>query len=226
MRKWQTKPEKEAEKVLSNFKLECQRLSIPIDLFPLDIEFLGSLLYRLYVERIPHLVHGGKRYPAFIDGLIIGVEETDIPERQRFSIAHEVGHHVLHVVQIAPPAEQLCFDFINEEATPAPRFFRCSEEDFKMFSLPQEGDSRLITDDGQLARKEKDLRIHARREVEANQFAAALLMPADAVQKVFRDLREIRSLAQYFGVSKQAMETRLVSLEILPRMNELQATFW
>jgi len=59
-----------------------------------------------------------------------------------------------------------------------------------------------------------------REEIEANRFAANLLIPADFIHAhVQRELRRqldetetINSLAQIFGVSAQAMEIRLTNL--------------
>jgi len=59
-----------------------------------------------------------------------------------------------------------------------------------------------------------------REEIEANRFAANLLIPADFIHvHIQRELRRqldetetIDSLAQIFGVSPQAMEIRLTNL--------------
>lgn len=227
MRKWHTKPEKEAERILSAFEAECRRLAIAFEPLPVDVEFLGSLLYRLSVERIPNLVIEGRRYPAFLQGNIVGVSADDIPERQRFSIGHELGHYVLHVLPFADTPGQLRFA-LDDGPNETSRFFRCTEEDFLLASLP---DIRHIKEpvswnDVHLAAREKEYRQHCRREVEANQFSAALLMPPQAVLEAFRDLRDVRRVAERFQVSRQAMETRLISLELVPRSGGLQPSFW
>lgn len=62
------------------------------------------------------------------------------------------------------------------------------------------------------------------KEVEANQFAAALLMPADAVKRVAAEVRgrtprlldtHVEELARRFAVSEQAMTIRLDVLDLL-----------
>lgn len=54
------------------------------------------------------------------------------------------------------------------------------------------------------------------REREANIFASALLMPADRVKNVVKkEGLEIDKLAALFGVSKQAMTIRLLSLKLI-----------
>ena len=52
-------------------------------------------------------------------------------------------------------------------------------------------------------------------EVFANKFAAALLMPADAVRSAFKEHKYSIILAQLFGVSSEAMSYRLENLGLL-----------
>jgi hypothetical protein len=61
------------------------------------------------------------------------------------------------------------------------------------------------------------LRESIQLEREANQFAAALLMPAPLVRRCAADLRlNVRVLAARFGVSVAAMQVRLETLRLLP----------
>lgn len=96
--------------------------------------------------------------------------EDVAPMRQRFTLAHELGHHVHGDVN-------------------APR------------------DTR-----GNFSSKALDP-----REVSANRFAAALLMPADQVRTaVYRQsITDIVRLARLFAVSQVAMEFRLKNLGLL-----------
>jgi Zn-dependent peptidase ImmA (M78 family) len=56
-----------------------------------------------------------------------------------------------------------------------------------------------------------------RIEREANQFAAALLMPADLVRAAVAERgTDVVALARAFGVSSQAMHIRLETLRLLP----------
>lgn len=95
---------------------------------------------------------------------------TDAPVRQRFTIAHEIGHHV-HGDLDAP---------------------RDTTEQFSA--------------------KARDP-----KEVAANRFAAALLMPAALVKHLVFEQRitDLRKLAQTFGVSTAAMEFRLKAIGLL-----------
>lgn len=109
----------------------------------------------------------------------IGVNENHHPNRQRFTLAHELGHYLLH--------SKSSRVFIDA----SPVFFR---------------DERAAegTDP---------------REIEANRFAAELLMPEALLRETVRrqpidafDERAVQRLAARFGVSSQAMTIRLATL--------------
>ena len=115
------------------------------------------------------------------DRAVIGVNEDHHPNRQRFSIAHEIAHFVLH-----------------------------------------EGDTYI----------DKGYRVHFRdlesgsgtklEEMEANAFAAALLMPAKRVRDAFKQQPfeltgddSLELLAKKFRVSTEAMTYRLMNLRLI-----------
>jgi Zn-dependent peptidase ImmA (M78 family) len=110
----------------------------------------------------------------------IAANKLHHPNRQRFTIAHECGHLLLHADQ----GDRLWLDKAY--------FFRDGSS--------SSGD-RLA-------------------EIQANQFAAGLLMPEELVrgslenQSTLSDI-DIFRLAIRFGVSEQAMTLRLVSLGLL-----------
>jgi len=112
---------------------------------------------------------------------VIGINADHHPNRQKFTLAHEIGHYLLH-------AEE---GFHVDEKSPIA--FR-------------DGNSGLANDSW---------------EVEANQFAAALLMPEKFLREDFRKLSHksaedaIEDLAQKYGVSMQAMSFRVQSLKML-----------
>lgn len=114
-------------------------------------------------------------------GGTIGVNSRHHPNRKRFTIAHEIGHFLLH------RGEELIIDR-NFKVTVSHR------------------DERSGT--GESA-----------DEIEANHFAAALLMPAEFLKKdlLGRDFDasdddQIQDLAARYKVSAQAMTIRLVNL--------------
>jgi len=113
------------------------------------------------------------------DRVVIGVNSLHPKTRQRFTIAHELGHHLLH------PRD----NFVDRQLV----FFRDNRSG-------QASDSR---------------------EIEANQFAADLLMPEKLLFKKLRkrpvDLEDdeaIAALARVFAVSPQALTFRLANLNL------------
>lgn len=113
----------------------------------------------------------------------IAVNSTHHENRQRFTIAHEIGHYCLH-----KDGDHVHFD-----------------GDFRVYA--RNGRSALAID------------VH---EIEANQFAAELLMPTEMLRSDFVKLRAadesaIATLATKYRVSGKAMEFRLQNLGfILP----------
>lgn len=118
---------------------------------------------------------------------MIGVNASHAPVRQRFTIAHEIGHFLLHRKQMPV--------FIDKQ------FFKPYFAAFRDSSSAA-GEDRL--------------------EIEANAFAAALLMPATFVRSAIAELRvniaddeAIDELAKRFLVSRQAMTFRVANLATL-----------
>ncbi len=112
---------------------------------------------------------------------VIGVNWGHHPNRQRFSIAHEIGHFMLH-----------------EGDTYIDKGYRVQFRDLESGSGTKG------------------------EEMDANAFAAALLMPAEWVKEAFYqqpfELTEddvLQMLAQKFQVSTQAMSYRLMRLRLL-----------
>jgi Zn-dependent peptidase ImmA (M78 family) len=124
----------------------------------------------------------------FRDGerIIVGVNASQSKRRQRFTVAHEIAHLVLH------PGRPMILE----------KLVRVNLRD---------GLSSQAT---------------SREEIEANQFAAALLMPREFVFAQVHKLAQskhqvtdeevIQSLADIFDVSVQAMRYRLINLGLLP----------
>jgi Zn-dependent peptidase ImmA (M78 family) len=120
----------------------------------------------------------------------IGYDKRHPNVRQRFTIAHETGHYVLHKDQT-----ELFID--KKYSSVFYRDNRSSEAEYT-------------------------------RELEANAFAAALLMPIDMLREEISkrdfDLTEedsLTSLARLFQVSRQAMAYRLANSGIFGPAPEL-----
>jgi Zn-dependent peptidase ImmA (M78 family) len=155
-------------------RLNVQNVPVPVDKIakavgaqvvfsPLDDELSGMVL----VKR---------------DRMLIGVNSLHHPTRQRFTIAHEIGHLELHK------------RFITDQI----------HVDKKFTVLMRDPNSATGTD---------------RLEIEANRFAAELLMPEWAVRRVLEresididDDRTVADLAKKFRVSRQALQYRLINI--------------
>jgi Zn-dependent peptidase ImmA (M78 family) len=123
------------------------------------------------------------------DSVVIAVNSAQHENRQRFTIAHEIGHYVLDRKDT-----KLHFD-----------------EDFSVSY--RNSLSSAATD---------------KSEIDANQFAAALLMPASFIRKDLMRLTPngtsadaaVQSLATKYKVSTRAMEFRLLNLGFLSPVSE------
>lgn len=115
------------------------------------------------------------------DNITMLINQSEHPNRKRFTIAHELGHHFLHLMEDG--------DIVDTEGD----LFR-----------NEWGGERVV---------EQDFR---RREVQANQFAAALLMPTRLVEEVYQEItKDITEISRIFKVSKEAMGYRLNQLGLL-----------
>lgn len=110
------------------------------------------------------------------DNLTLLVNQSDPPFRKRFTIAHELGHHFLHLLEDG--------EFVDAEAD--------------LFRQPRE-DRQNITPE-------------RRKEIQANMFAAALLMPEENVVEQWKDCRSVEEMARIFNVSESAMGIRVDQL--------------
>ena len=118
-------------------------------------------------------ISGGITFNADGKGGKIYVNHNDSPFRQRFTIAHEIGHAVLH-------SENYKKNGILEQ--------------IDMFRTGKEAGNEL--------------------ELEANEFAATLLMPENLVRKYWSSWGSVEMLADIFKVSLSAMSYRLYKLKL------------
>jgi hypothetical protein len=142
----------------------------------------------------------------------IFVERTDLVVRRRFSVAHELGHYVLHFLPLIESGffEQDEQVEIVEVLAPFPLEEEAEDLPTGRIYLPERAD---------LA---SSLPPYEQMEREANQFAAELLMPEEAVRELLDrytpscqgdDL--VWRLAGEMLVSRAAMRWRLRSLRLL-----------
>jgi len=142
------------------------------------------------VEKVAKALGAQIRFAPFDDELsgmvfvkdgvpIIGVNSLHHPNRQRFTIAHELGHLELHREMITSSVH------VDKEF---PALMR---------------DAKSATGTEQI-------------EIEANQFASALLMPQSLIEEALAGAQfdiendgPIEQLAKRFRVSKQALQYRI-----------------
>jgi Zn-dependent peptidase ImmA (M78 family) len=145
---------------------------------PVDVIAAREGATIVYVEADSDL--SGFLYRQGAGGTVIGVNRTESPPRRRFTIAHEIGHLLLHASQRV---------HVDKTATV---FHRGPSS------------SQGVNE----------------HEVEANLFAAELLMPRQMLEADVRskgyvdhgDDAQVKDLAKRYGVSAQAMSIRLASL--------------
>jgi len=163
--------------------LRDHRVSTP----PVDVEALAAA---------QHIAIESQDLGPSISGLVvrgpdgratIGVNALHHPNRRRFTIAHEIGHHLLHADSATLFVDEMMVHFRDAAST---------------------------------AKADP-------REMEANAFAAALLMPEDWLRVDLRDRKidlsddvSVRNLATRYQVSQQALTFRLMNLNLLEGLPE------
>ena len=164
-------------------------LSPPINLEKIAIYLDANIHEQIFEDQVSGALvikDGGKH---------ILVNSSHHRNRQRFTIAHEIGHLSLHTSDVDLLVDQLFVD------TQMRVYQRVGGSD----SAAYQGESSTTTPE---------------QEREANQFAAALLMPEQLLrervdQNMLADEHDVSILAKEFGVSEQAMYIRLQKLELV-----------
>lgn len=160
-----------------------------IDTVPVPVDWIAEQLGAnvMYPSELSDNV-SGVLVPTGAGRWIIGVNASHAETRQRFTIAHEIGHLRLHGYTTPHADGQYLLRMRNERSS-----------------------------DGSVD-----------EEIEANQFAAELLMPAGVLRREVANSRieyaawdgehydpDIELLARKFRVSKQSLTLRLSSLGLL-----------
>lgn len=155
---------------------------------PVDVEKIATSL-DIKVVRVKFSkdeISGAIKMKGKDGSPVIAVNENHCKERQRFTIAHEIGHFILHSIEN-----------FHVDSTQSPVYFR---------------DANAVSTTTNI------------KEVQANQFAAELLMPREMVISDLQgdyklknnneDVHVIAGLAKKYNVSQQAMIKRIGSLVI------------
>lgn len=197
--------------LVGNYNLTCTEL--PKLTGETAAEFLvrqGSILAP--PENVDGEKLAGFLYATAMHGSIF-VERGDRMTRRRFSIAHELGHYLLH---FRPYFASLAADD-EARSLGAMETFPSGEEEAEPHQLPQ-GDV-VLNGSGKGAAFVPSIQ---QMEREANQFAGELLMPVDVIAELvnryspeFRGSDLIWRLATDMLVSRAAMRWRLRDLGLL-----------
>ena len=175
-----TKRSAEPAKRVAEILSDCSIRSLPIPVDRVAKALGAQVRFSPLDDELSGMIFISENTP------IIGVNSLHHPNRQRFTIAHEIAHLELHR------------DLISGKVH--------VDKDFPVafVGLNRDGKSALGTDD---------------IEVQANQFAAELLMPtafmkAALANKPFDidDEGPLDELAKKFRVSRQALEFRIRNL--------------
>ncbi len=181
-----TRAEQEAQRVLQQAKVEFEALEEPWQGYQVDVEMVAALLFDLGVQYVPDLRVGEREYAAFLDAerRLVAIEANHHEHRRRFSLAHEIGHFVLHYL----PRVTL------------QSHFRCSPEDMEV-----DGPPAATADRAQHLRQEWEANLFAGELLMPEK-------PLLAMYRVTGG--KISRLARHFNVSPQAMEIRLKRLPL------------
>lgn len=143
----------------------------------------------------------------------IFVEKDDPLGRRRFSVAHELGHYVLHFLPLLDHSTHADYELV--EITEALTWGNAEEEEAE---APPQGNVQPLQSELVALLPSYD-----QMELEANQFAGELLMPEllvrELVQRFAVDCRGddlVWRLATEMMMSRAAVKVRLRSLGLLP----------
>ena len=157
------------------------RVKHGVTAIPVDVERLAKL-EGVEVDRVDFGDEISGVLVKHGDQATIGVNARHALSRQRFTIAHELGHYLLHSSRELFVDKNYVVHFRDQNSST--------------------GSDPI--------------------EVEANQFAAELTMPAAKVRELFNDYRfdiddegALKRLANQFHVSSTAMAVRLSSLDLV-----------
>lgn len=182
--------------------------------YPLRVAELSNLTYRKAADfliaetgqQVPVPQEDDCRLAGFLyvyefAGVFYGcilVKRDDPVVRRRFTIAHELGHYVLHFL----PALERTIEGNNTDFVVMTEGLTYSENN----ATDDEIAVGRVVFTRSAGSSTKGLVVDVRQmELEANQFAAELLMPSDACAK------RVNQYAERFGNNRQALAKRIAS---------------
>jgi hypothetical protein len=210
-----------------------------IGAYPITVTELPRMTYRTAIEFLIAEVGNDIAMPNDADRSLSGLlyayedanylhafiltEKTDGVPRRRFTAAHELGHYVRHFLPL--------LESRHTAARPLAIVDGISYTGSDEADIEQQMGGSTFVDDELLEHTLSDdwvnLSSTRKKEQEANEFAAEILMPAEACHalaeqytKKFGKKRAVvaRCLAPAFLVSQEAMQRRLKNLGLLEQV--------
>lgn len=171
-------PSKEARKILNKFRIN----EPSIDVESIAKTLGAQVIFQDAPDDLSGMIYVGG------NGAVIGVNNKNPPTRQRFTIAHEIGHMVMHM-----------------------HILEGNVHIDKGFGVQLNRDKRSALGEDLL-------------EIQANRFAAELLMPTEMIKREIKNTyidiesvdESIKQLAEKYNVSQQAMSIKLFKFDLLP----------
>ncbi len=117
-------------------------------------------------------------------------ERVDETQR-RFLLAHMLGHYLLEIQPVIARGDWQASGY-REPQCPAKRYAQSSPVDMNQ--------------------------LEARRELLADDFAVALLLPRGMVRRAFEQLKDVERTAQFFGVAAAVLGRRLSDIGLAPNL--------
>jgi len=200
--------ENNAAMLIRNYCIERNLKEVPI---PIPIEDIAKYVgYEITFDDLDAVIGVGTLAAIDFENNYIMIDEKLVPEnggnkgRYSYSIAHEIGHHRFHKHLIKKPN----LDLFDDKPTDNKLFCRNTENP--------------------LAQQKPSI------EIQADMFAASLLMPAQLVKNMAREfknfetmynesdrLKMIRTISDTMATSREASEYRLVDLKIIPSKEQI-----
>jgi|HigsolmetaAR202D_1030399.scaffolds.fasta_scaffold00010_82 Predicted Zn peptidase len=195
---WKGFAVREARSIIDEWERQFGALTLPV-----PVDDIADLLCTLSIDitnSLPTEMAGRLQ----VEDRIIEVRDSDIPTRQRFTVAHEIGHYRLHV--LAEKLHLQGFMCNHEQIAAIGEQSSFANDALPGFDVPMTPRPRVLSD--------KDKR---RLEIEANTFGSELLMPARLIEEAVNQYgADVRELAARFDVSPIAMRYRLEKMLYIP----------
>lgn len=211
MRGWRAEISLLANNVLEHYRNHCGARGLE-DLIPVKVSQIADELYDLRVRYVGDM---GEELSGCLDAeaRIVDVNAGEPIVRQRFSLAHELGHFLRHVKEGRATVFHRCTSAVMENLGDLKTEDLMARIDYEEMKR-RAGQAAIIQE---LLKQEK----------EANSFAAELLMPGELVIVLApRHGNSPREMARIFEVSVESMTWRMTKLRLIQGFSKQKLLPW